>query len=311
MFADAIETVSRYTRPVKFISRNYGSEEIIRGTATLFFVNEKGDAVTCKHVTDEIQACAEINAQYEQYKAEIAILPTKEVALVKSIAERFGFQNGSTVQYHCMLFDCVEAIDNAVNMSIIPHPKYDLSVIRIENPKAILYSGYAVFAKDSSVLRSGDFLCRYGYPFSEFSDYKYDSDKDELNWISRGRIDTPSFPIEGMYTRDIVDENNDIYGYELSTPGLRGQSGGPLFNSKGIVFGMQSQTAHLHLGFDQSNAKVRIDGQMKEVEDHPFFHVGRCITVDVIKQFLNDNKIKYYVGDSEGHIEAVNGDEDV
>jgi len=43
----------------------------------------------------------------------------------------------------------------------------------------------------------------------------------------------------------------EIMGIELSTPGLRGQSGGPLFNSEGIICGMQSSTNHLHLGFER------------------------------------------------------------
>ena len=70
---------------------------------------------------------------------------------------------------------------------------------------------------------------------------------------------------------------------------------------------MQSVTTFLHLGFDQYNAKVRIDGKIKEVENHPFLHVGRCICVDVIKKFLDDNAIKYFVDDGNGGEEVVNG----
>ena len=55
--------------------------------------------------------------------------------------------------------------------------------------------------------------------------------------------ETPRFPIEGMLTRHIM-HGNEIAGIELSTPGLRGQSGGPLFNSEGLVCGMQSGTNH-------------------------------------------------------------------
>lgn len=44
-----------------------------------------------------------------------------------------------------------------------------------------------------------------------------------------------------------------------------------------------------------------------EVENHPFLHVGRCICVDVIKKFLDDNGIKYYVDDGNGGEEIVNG----
>ena len=56
MFADAIELVGNYTKPLKIISRNYKSTSIIPGTATLFFVNDEGYAITCKHVA-EILLC--------------------------------------------------------------------------------------------------------------------------------------------------------------------------------------------------------------------------------------------------------------
>ena len=70
---------------------------------------------------------------------------------------------------------------------------------------------------------------------------------------------------------------------------------------------MQSVTTHLHLGFDQYDTRVRIDGEIKEVENHPFLHVGRCICVNVIKKFLDDNGIKYYADYGDGGEEVVNG----
>ena len=42
MFADAIEYVGGFTRPVKFITRNYNTGTVLPGTATLFFVNDEG-----------------------------------------------------------------------------------------------------------------------------------------------------------------------------------------------------------------------------------------------------------------------------
>lgn len=50
MFIDAIDKVDKFTRPLHSIARNYGSTEIIPGTATLFFINEEDYAITCEHV---------------------------------------------------------------------------------------------------------------------------------------------------------------------------------------------------------------------------------------------------------------------
>jgi hypothetical protein len=46
---------------------------------------------------------------------------------------------------------------------------------------------------------------------------------------------------------------------EMSSPGLRGQSGGPRFDVNGMVWGLQSRTQHLALGFSpqvEVNAKT-------------------------------------------------------
>lgn len=40
MFADAIESIGNFTRPMKLISRNYQNPNIVPGTGTLFFVND-------------------------------------------------------------------------------------------------------------------------------------------------------------------------------------------------------------------------------------------------------------------------------
>ena len=44
MFADAIENVSGFTKPILFISKGYKSFNIIPGSATMFFVNNNGVA---------------------------------------------------------------------------------------------------------------------------------------------------------------------------------------------------------------------------------------------------------------------------
>ena len=161
----------------------------------------------------------------------------------------------------------------------------------LKNP---LYNSHARFLKDTTSLKQGKFLCRLGYPFPEFANYKYNKDTDDIEWTNTGKIETPCFPIEGMLTRHIVDNSGTTFGIELSTPGLRGQSGGPLFNEQGLICGMQSSTNHLYLGFDMKNIDYKINGATIKVNNQPFLHVGHCIHVDIIKDFLKTNKIKYY-----------------
>ena len=58
MFANAIDLVGNFTRPVKIITRNYKDTTIMPGAATIFFVNDDGCAITCKHVAEEL-ICAD------------------------------------------------------------------------------------------------------------------------------------------------------------------------------------------------------------------------------------------------------------
>ena len=72
---------------------------------------------------------------------------------------------------------------------------------------------------------------------------------DDIEWTNSGNPNSPLSPLDGIITRFGVD-NNQIVSIEMSTPGLRGQSGGPLFDSEGLVYGMHYLTSHLHPGFD-------------------------------------------------------------
>ena len=97
-----------------------------------------------------------------------------------------------------------------------------------------------------------------------------------------------------MVTRFLGDQQNGIYGIEMSTPGLRGQSGGPLFDENGVICGMQYSTKHLHLGFDLEEKEININNKIKKISDYPFIHLGQCIHVSTIKAFLREHDISFF-----------------
>jgi len=198
-----------------------------------------------------------------------------------------------------ILFNFVNCFSSYKSLTIHLHPTQDLAIIQFKDFSALQYQGAARFLKDTKLVKQGRYLCRLGYPFPEFTNYRYNKDVNDIEWLKTGRVDTPSFPIDGIITRHI-GENNEITGIELSTPGLRGQSGGPLFDTNGIIYGMQSSTRHLHLGFDQVNKEVITDGHRKRVSNYPFLNVGQCVHVDVIKQFLREKKVTFYESDDLG-----------
>ncbi len=294
MFVKAIEEIQKFTRPVHTIIRHYHNTFIQPGAATLFFVNESGVAITCKHVLDQLLQEHTINQHYNNFKAERAFLGNKidgkYKKQLKDLETKYNYTSQEAVaQLKNYLINCTDSSA----YDFIPHPTLDLAVIRFKDIKQYHYTSYATFLKDGSQLKSGKFVCRYGFPFAEFTNFQYDQANDDINFTNTGIVASPPFPIEGMVTRHVGDGQR-IVGVEISTPGLRGQSGGPLFDANGIVCGMQSETVQYHLGFDEQKIEIISKGKRSNTINHSFLNVGRCIHVDAIKDFLKLHGVKYY-----------------
>ena len=111
MFSNAVKEITKFTRPILFVSR-LNSDKLIPGSATLFFINEEGYAITCKHVVTNI-----INVANASNKAI------------------FKFQG------------CYKTIHD---IKITMHPIYDIAIIKF-NGDTPLYEGHAYFKKDNEV----------------------------------------------------------------------------------------------------------------------------------------------------------------
>ena len=261
MFVKAIEKVSRYVRPICFV-RRLNNDELASGSATIFFVNDDGIAITCKHVVNTL-----IN--FDKIKNnKIESTEIKDVI----------------VSFH----NCYEIINS---IQYILHPKYDLAIIKI-NGIGKLYDGHCTFLKEDLDIKQGKSLCRLGYAFPEFNNYKIDSN-DQLVFTNQGNKNVPLFPIDGIITRLVKDETQ-LFAIELSSPGFNGQSGAPLFDSNGIIYGIQNLTKHYHLGFDITNEEVLVGNNKKIVSNYPFINLGQCLHLNIIKDFLKQNNIAFY-----------------
>ena len=266
----------------------WGTTTVIPGAATLFFVTADGWALTCKHVASQLPFADQLLQTFNAFKAERAQLPTgkKFRHTLRALERKYGYSNGTPVEMYNNFADCV---DGPLELEARLHPSVDVALIKFNNFTQLGASSFPIFAQQGQDLKQGMFLCRLGFPFPEFTNFEYDSATDRIRWTSTGRLDTPRFPIEGMVTRHLVGPAG-VFGFELSTPGLRGQSGGPAFDSQGRVWGMQAATNHLDLDFDVDMDVLRT-GQKRRVKDSAFLHVGHCIHVDVLKQFMRDNGV--------------------
>ena len=299
MFVKSIEIATQFTRSIRSILRNYGSNEILTGCSTCIIVNKEGWVLTCKHVTDFLKHTDSINDKYRQFKADVASLPvmsaSKKRKAMAALEQKYGYSKLTpcTIQIK-NTFDNI--VDQMNAFTVIECGYADLSLIKFEGFNQVLCNSFPLFKDNSADLKQGLSLCRLGYPYPEFTNFQYNAQTDDIEWTNTGKAKSPLFPIDGILTRHVVEANGQIVGLEISTPGLKGQSGGPLFDREGVVCGLQSSTKSLPLGFDQVNREIMVDGKKKKVSNYPFLHLGICVHVDVIKKFMDDNGVKYQKG---------------
>lgn len=271
MFEDAIEKISETMRPVHTIMRKYADNSIVPSAATLLFVNDEGYAVTTRSFADMLIASGQIEKRYNEFKEEKNALKQDRhyQGKLQVLETKYGYKPESVIQVRNVFVDCVDTLSG---YTCHKHPQYDLAIIKFNDFNEKKYKNHAILARYGNSVRPGKFLCRVGFPFAEFSNYRFNEDADTIEWTEDGKHNSPRFPIEGMLTRFMADLNGK-YGIEMSTPCVNGQGGGPLFDERGIVYGMQFGSRHM---------------------DNPSLDLGLCLHVDVIKKFLDYHNVKYF-----------------
>lgn len=291
MFVEAIKNVDTFTRPIHTIVRTYGGL-ITPGTSTLFFVNEDGVAITCKHVLNLIVQADQVNNNYQNFKRERDALKRdgKFKRNLKGLEIKYKLKKDTPIQIKNRFINSVDPIGN---IRYHAHPTLDLAILIFEGFNNKIYDGHATFVNNPDKIAQGKYLCRLGYPFPEFNNFEFNEVNDDIEWNNTGNPSSPRFPIDGIISR-FGAENNAVSSIEMTTPGLKGQSGGPLFDTDGFIYGMQFLTNHLHLGFDIDNKEIINNGKKTKVSNHPFLNVGHCVHVERIKEFLNQHNVEFY-----------------
>lgn len=294
MFVKAIEEVGGYTRAIHTIGRIWGSERIAAGSSTLFFVNSDGWALTCAHVAKLFVDGQTIGEKFAAFKSERGQIPQgkNQRNALNQLERKYGYKPGETIELHNRFLGCVEG---SLNLDIKIHSSLDLALVKFNGFSKILCENYPVFGRSGEDLKQGMSICRLGFPFPEFTNYGYDAVSDSIGWTAGGQEGSPRFPIDGMLTRHVAEPGGKIVAFELSTPGIRGQSGGPAFGVDGRVWGMQSLTRHLDLDFDV-DVEVQRGAKVRRVQDSAFLHVGGCIHIDALKEFMRENGVRFAEG---------------
>lgn len=281
MFVEAIEKASAFTFPL-IISNKYQDGSISSSLASFIILNEEGWLLTAAHIIQETSLYQSHLQEYHQYiQGETTVLNPKWI-LNHSLW--FGADHHQVHQFYVL-------------------PGNDLAIGKIENFDPGFVREYPRFISPGAV-KSGRTLCKLGFPFYDIratfteNTFRYDP----------GLFPIPRFPYEGMVTRIIsggitsqsaadttetaqttAGSPPEILWIETSSPGLRGQSGGPVFDTAGHVWGIQSMTRHLPLGFSPTIRKNGIT-----VEENQFINLGWSVHVQAVLNFLDQHGVKYY-----------------
>lgn len=174
----------------------------------------------------------------------------------------------------------------------IVDPLSDLALVKLSPLDPSLLAALPCFRTPSEQIVPGLSVCRLGFPFyAVASGYDAAGDRFELE---PNAFPVPRFALDGIVSRfrnQVAEDGRAAKFIETSTPGLRGQSGGPLLDVQGRVCGVQSHTVHLDLGFD---ARYERDG--RPIVERQFLNVGAATHVENVMTFLNEQGIVYAVG---------------
>jgi hypothetical protein len=293
MFKKAIDIVSGYTFPV-IVLRKLLNNKCLSNIGTFIVINDEGWILTADHILDVIK---KINDEAMEYKAwiiesEKINSDTSKSKKVKSKELKKLNKPGkeSTVDFHIIW--AVSLDKNWEIKRFVRFPTADLASGKIEKFDKSVINSYPTFKVAAEDIGPGTSLCKLGSPLA-YVDVKWDQKNNRFD-LRKETFPMARFPIEGIMTREVhvpVGSQNttkEMVKYiETSSPGLKGQSGGPTFDVHGNIWAMQSKTSSYDLGFEMKVNKLN------NIQERQFIHVGLGTHVQTIIDFFDKNKISY------------------
>jgi len=289
MFSNAYEIASNFTRPVILSMRQIdGTVECALGSFTI--LNPEGWIVTAAHIVSINQTYKQHKKEIDEYNNRVAEINNENKFNAKQKKKKISKLARNKQWLTNISFWWGEDGAKVDNFKVLPLA--DIAVGKLSNFDLSKVNIYPTIISPDR-MRPGTSLCKLGFPFHKI-EATFDETSSSFS-LQPGSIPVPMFPIEGIFTRHIIagstpDGKYQIKFIETSSPGLKGQSGGPIFDVDGNIWGIQSRTQHLPLGF---SPKVKKDG--KEIEEHQFINVGWGVHPEVLIIFLKDNKVPFSI----------------
>jgi S1-C subfamily serine protease len=270
MFTSAVRAASQFTFPYVGLRRR-GCGHVYSTMGAFVVVNAQGWVLTSSHLVDEIMAVEKEITAAEQDSGDEACTDHAEIWAVPG--------------FHSTRPQLAEAT---------VRPLADLALVRLEPFDANVIMQFPKLRDvDAEPIEQGMSVCRLGYPFHDIA-VDWSAERHEFA-LGKDAFPVPSFALDGIvarFHRVSSDAGLDPATFiETSTPGLRGQSGGPLLDVQGRVCGIQSHTTHLDLGFDagfQSGETV--------VTERQFLNVGAATHASEVIALLEQVGVSYALG---------------
>lgn len=289
MFSEACRGAGEYSRLlVTSVRRQDGSIET--SLSTFIVLNREGWVVTAGHVFDSFKA---YNDHQKKIK-EINELNGSRVSRPGSPDVRVK-ADPKLIANHSFWWgwDGVRINNVYVNRQL------DVAVGRLEGFNPDWVRTYPVL-RDPEGVRPGTSLCRAGFPLIAIKS-EWDPGKSAFR-IPRLKYGELIFFNEGVHSRTIdrgvtKADNYRMRYVETSTPGLRGQSGGPIFDREGRLYAMQVATESVPM-----NIRPTVEYEGSTVVEHQFLNVGVGVHVGSIRDVLDSRGIRYDAeGDESGY----------
>ena len=297
MFRQALAVAREFTRPV-VLSRKTVGGVCSSAIGTFVVINREGWIITAGHMLQHLEALGLGDQKRRAYETEYATIKNDLSISAKEKKKRTEAlpKFNKTDTDRCSAWwgrDGVQVVDSAW---IEPA---DIGIARLQPFDPSWFSAYPVFKDPTKAFEPGASLCTLGFPFHSI---KPQWDEAALSFrLPAGALPIPFFPMNGIFSRlaeiVVVDPNMQplppppfpLRWIETSSPGLRGQSGGPIIDPQGSIWGIQCNTVSYPLGFD-----LPVPGGHGTTE-HQFLHCGRGVHPATVFGLLNQFGVKYDV----------------
>lgn len=283
MFRAAYEIAAEFTKPV-VLSRRTFAGNCSASIGSFVVINDEGWIVTAHHLVEQWVELADRDmASRVREDSEAQILA--DVSLNRTERRRQLSQLGNPKKSDTVRASAWWGQDGLTikERAFITIPAIDIAIAQIEDFDPAWVRTYPKFKDPTKEFECGQSLCKLGFPFHQIVP-TWDDASQNFGFS----VPIPRFPIDGILTRLVhhIIPNDEPLPFpltwiETSSPGLRGQSGGPTFDPQGTIWGIQVRTAHFPLGFSQKG------------DPEQFLNVGLGVHTETLIGLFNDNGVKF------------------